>query len=140
MIFQAEDDKRVIIYGRVRMIANAGKSGEKCVETTAALEARHPSPRGGFTGGLLPCKAGSTTRIRAMARKKKIWMPPIGCFATYIGRGGKLARGGYNVRVLAETCADRMVVEALGRSGKAVRFTVKRENLAPLQPGLFDSG
>ena len=50
-----------------------------------------------------------------------------------------MARGGYHVRVVAETCADRMVVEALGRSGASVWFTVKRENLAPLQPGLFDS-
>ena len=49
-----------------------------------------------------------------------------------------MARGGYHVRVVAETCADCMVVEALGRSGAPVRFTVKRENLAPLQPGLFD--
>ena len=39
---------------------------------------------------------------------------------------------------VAETCADRMVVEAIGRSGRPVRFTVKRENLAPLPPGLFD--
>jgi hypothetical protein len=31
-----------------------------------------------------------------------------------------------------------MVVEAIGRKGLPVRFTVKRENLAPLQPGLFD--
>ena len=73
-----------------------------------------------------------------MARKKSAWLPEIGIVATYIGRAGKLARGGYNVRVVAETCADRMLVEALGRSGLPVRFTVKRENLAPLQPGLFD--
>ena len=73
-----------------------------------------------------------------MARKKTAWLPEIGIVATYIGRAGKLARGGYNVRVVAETCADRMLVEALGRSGLPVRFTVKRENLAPLQPGLFD--
>ena len=73
-----------------------------------------------------------------MARKKTVWLPQVGAVATYIGRAGRLARGGYNVRVVAETCADRMVVEALGRSGAPVRFTVKRENLAPLQPGLFD--
>ncbi|MEO8409443.1 MAG: hypothetical protein ABI478_02650 [Propionivibrio sp.] len=73
-----------------------------------------------------------------MARKKKIWMPTIGIVASYIGRSRKLARGGYTLRVVAETCADRWVVEALGRSGRPVRFTVKRENLAPLQPGLFD--
>ena len=47
-------------------------------------------------------------------------------------------RGGYNVRVVAETCANRMLVEAIGRSGAPIRFTVKRENLAPMQPGLFD--
>jgi len=73
-----------------------------------------------------------------MARKKSVWLPQIGIVASYIGRAGKLARGGYNVRVVAETSADRMLVEAIGRSGSPVRFTVKRENLAPLQPGLFD--
>lgn len=73
-----------------------------------------------------------------MARKKPVSLPQIGSVASYIGRAGKLARGGYNVRVVAETCADRMLVEAIGRSGLPVRFTVKRENLAPLQPGLFD--
>jgi hypothetical protein len=31
-----------------------------------------------------------------------------------------------------------MLVEAIGRKGLPVRFTVKRENLMPLQPGLFD--
>jgi hypothetical protein len=73
-----------------------------------------------------------------MARKKSVWLPQIGSVASYVGGAGKLARGGYNVRVVAETCADRMLVEAIGRSGLPVRFTVKRENLAPLQPGLFD--
>ena len=73
-----------------------------------------------------------------MARKKAVWLPQIGIVATYIGRAGTLARGGYNVRVVAETCAGRMLVEAIGRRGAPVRFTVKRENLAPLQPGLFD--
>ncbi len=49
-----------------------------------------------------------------------------------------MAKGGYNVRVIAEACAGRMVVEGIGRRGFPVRFTVKRENLAPLQPSLFD--
>jgi hypothetical protein len=73
-----------------------------------------------------------------MTRRKTSWLPQIGCVATYIGRASRLAKGGYNVRVVAETCANRMLVEAIGRSGLPVRFTVKRENLAPLQPGLFD--
>ena len=73
-----------------------------------------------------------------MARKKPAWLPQIGSVATYIGRASRLARGGYNVRVVAETCGGRMMVEAIGRSGLPVRFSVKRENLAPLQPGLFD--
>ena len=73
-----------------------------------------------------------------MGRKKSTWVPQVGVVATYVGRAGRLARGGYNVRIVAETCANRMVVEAIGRSGATVRFTVKRENLAPLQPGLFD--
>jgi hypothetical protein len=73
-----------------------------------------------------------------MAQKKSPWLPEIGILATYIGRASRLARGGYNVRVVAEASTQRMVVEALGRAGAPVRFTVKRENLAPLQPGLFD--
>ena len=72
-----------------------------------------------------------------MAKKNYIWLPEIGILATYVGRASRM-RKGYNVRVVAEACAGRMVVEAIGRSGKAVRFTIKRENLAPLQPGLFD--
>lgn len=73
-----------------------------------------------------------------MARKKAVWLPQIGIVATYVGRSSRMAKGGYNVRVVAEACAGRMVVEGIGRRGVAVRFTVKRENLAPLQPGLFD--
>ncbi len=73
-----------------------------------------------------------------MARKKTAWLPQIGIVATYIGRASRMSKGGYNVRVIAEACAGRMVVEAIGRRGVPVRFTVKRENLAPLQPGLFD--
>jgi len=42
------------------------------------------------------------------------------------------------VRVKAEARGGRFVVEALGRNGKPVLFTIKRENLAPLQPSLFD--
>jgi hypothetical protein len=49
-----------------------------------------------------------------------------------------MTKDGYNVRVVAEACGGRMVVEGIGRRGVAVRFTIKRENLAPLQPGLFD--
>jgi len=73
-----------------------------------------------------------------MARKKAVWLPQIGIVATYVGRSSRMAKGGYNVRVVAEACGGRMVVEGIGRRGIAVRFTVKRENLAPLQPGLFD--
>ena len=74
----------------------------------------------------------------AMARKKSTWQPQVGILTTYVGRASRLARGGYNVRIVAETSANRMLVEAIGHSGSPVRFTVKRENLAPLQPGLFD--
>ena len=70
--------------------------------------------------------------------RKKAWIPQIGAIATYVGGTSRLAHGTFNVRVVAETCADRMVVEAIGRLGAPVRFTVKRENLAPLPPGLFD--
>ena len=76
--------------------------------------------------------------LNTMVRKKTSWFPQIGSVATYIGGASRLAKGGYNVRVVAETSAKRMLVEAIGRSGSPVRFTVKCENLAPLQPGLFD--
>lgn len=73
-----------------------------------------------------------------MARKTKTWMPPIGVIANYVGKSGGAARRGYTVRVKAEARGGRFVVEALGRNGKPVLFTIKRENLAPLQPSLFD--
>ena len=73
-----------------------------------------------------------------MARKKAVWLPQIGSLATYVGRHSRVNKSSYNVRVLAEACGGRMVVEGIGRRGVAVRFTIKRENLAPLQPGLFD--
>ena len=65
-----------------------------------------------------------------MKRKKSVWLPQIGIVATYVGRSSRMAKGGYNVRVVAEACAGRMVVEGIGRRGVSVRFTVKRENLA----------
>jgi hypothetical protein len=71
-------------------------------------------------------------------RKKTAWLPPIGSVVTYVGRSSRMTKSEYNVRVVAETCAGRMVVEGIDRNGKLARFTIKRENLAPLQPGLFD--
>ena len=70
-----------------------------------------------------------------MSRYLKPWLPPAGTVAAYAGRSKKAVR---NVRVIAEASAGRMVVEAIGRKGVPVRFTVKCENLAPMQPGLFD--
>ena len=62
-------------------------------------------------------------------------MPAIGMLATYVGRTRRQMR---NVRVLAEASGGRMLVEAIGRRGVPVRFTVKRENLVPPAPDLFD--
>jgi hypothetical protein len=70
-----------------------------------------------------------------MKRPKPAWMPPAGTMATYRGRSRQSMR---NVRVLAEASAGRMVVEAIGKQGVPVRLTVKRENLVPMQPDLFD--
>ena len=70
-----------------------------------------------------------------MNRPVNSWFPCAGTVAVYAGRTKKSAR---NVRVIAEASAGRMVVEAIGKQGVPVRFTVKRENLAPLPPGLFD--
>lgn len=73
-----------------------------------------------------------------MPRKLQPWPPPIGSIANYVGKAGSITRRGYTVRIKAEASGGRFVVEALGRSGKPVQFTIKRENLAPLQPSLFD--
>ena len=70
-----------------------------------------------------------------MSRAKSHWLPRAGTVATYVGRNRGNTR---NVRVVAEAVAGRMVVEAIGKQGVPVRFTVKRENLKPMQPGLFD--
>lgn len=39
--------------------------------------------------------------------------------------------------VVAESSGGRFIVEAIGKAGKVVRLTVKRENLAEPQPDLF---
>jgi len=70
-----------------------------------------------------------------VSRSAKKWVPMPGIVATYAGRAGSGAR---NVRVIAEASAGYMVVEAIGRNDVPVRFSVKRENLMPLQPVLFE--
>lgn len=70
-----------------------------------------------------------------MSRETAVWLPRAGLVVAYAGRNKKLAR---NVKVVAEACGGRMVVEAIGRKGAPVRLTVKMESLHPLQPGLFD--
>lgn len=63
------------------------------------------------------------------------WVPTPGAIATYAGRAGN---GKRLVRVLAEAVKGRMYVEAIGRLGFNVKFTVKRESLTQPQPDLFD--
>ena len=70
-----------------------------------------------------------------MSRAKSHWLPRGGTIATSVGRNRGNMR---NVWVIAEAVAGRMVVEAIGKQGVPVRFTVKRENLKPMQPCLFD--
>lgn len=70
-------------------------------------------------------------------RKKTRWQPCPGELAYYWCTSGKLARGGLNVRVLAEASGSYMVVEALRSDGSAVRITVKASSLAAPQPSLF---
>lgn len=74
---------------------------------------------------------GQIIIIHAMAK----WIPTPGSIATYLGRTRARTR---TVRVIAEAVAGRMVVEAVGKKGLNVRFTVKRENLARPEPDLFD--
>lgn len=63
------------------------------------------------------------------------WTPHPGAIATYVGRTKASKR---NVRIIAEAVAGRMCVEAIGRKGIPVRFTVKRENLSQPEPDLFE--
>lgn len=71
------------------------------------------------------------TIIRLMPK----WIPAPGSIATYIGRTRASTR---TVRVIAEAVKGRMVVEAVGKKGLNVRFTVKQESLARPEPDLFD--
>jgi hypothetical protein len=62
------------------------------------------------------------------------WIPNPGSLATYVGRSKAQTR---NVIVVAEGCRGYMVVEAIGKQGKNVRLTVKRDSLTEPQPDLF---
>jgi hypothetical protein len=63
------------------------------------------------------------------------WLPTPGAIATY---AGPTRAGRRTVRVVAEAVAGHLVVEAIGRKGDRVRFTVKRHSLTQPQPDLFD--
>lgn len=63
------------------------------------------------------------------------WTPTPGALATYTGQN---RAGRRHVRVVAEAVAGHMIVEAIGRQGAPVRFTVKRHSLSQPQPDLFD--
>jgi hypothetical protein len=71
-----------------------------------------------------------------MAKKAK-WVPQPGALAHYWCNTGKLARGGLNVRVVAEASGGYMVVEAARGDGSLVRITVKAASLTAPQPSLF---
>lgn len=68
------------------------------------------------------------------ARKTQRWSPCAGRLATYIGQTRASVR---NVRVIAEARKGRLLVEAIGRQGRPVQFTVLRTNLVEPQPDLF---
>jgi hypothetical protein len=72
-----------------------------------------------------------------MARRKPKWVPVPGELAHYWNTAGKLARGGLNVRVVAEASGGYMVVEAARGDGSLVRITVKASSLMAPQPSLF---
>lgn len=62
------------------------------------------------------------------------WYPSLGALATYVGQTRASTR---NVRVVAEARKGRILVEAIGRKGRPVQFTVMRANLVQPQPDLF---
>jgi hypothetical protein len=65
---------------------------------------------------------------------RSLWYPNPGHIAIYLGQTRASRR---NVRVLAEARKGRMLVEAIGRNGHPVRFTVLKDNLVQPQPDLF---
>lgn len=65
------------------------------------------------------------------------WQPKVGTLAFYNGKASTLSRRGFNVLVVAEARASRLLVEAIGHAGGVVRFTVKAANLNQPQPDLF---
>lgn len=62
------------------------------------------------------------------------WHPRTGEIALYLGQTRAKGR---NVRVIAEARNQRMVVEAIGRKGCPVQFTVLKANLVQPEPDLF---
>ena len=68
------------------------------------------------------------------SRGKTKWIPTPSQLATYIGRSGGQRR---NMLVIAEASGGRFIVQAIGRKGDLVRFTVKRESLVEPEPDLW---
>lgn len=71
-------------------------------------------------------------------KRKNSWTPVAGKFASYEGKYGRLLTAGKTVKVVAEASSNRTVVEAIGRKGYPVKFTVLTSNLTEPQPCLFD--
>lgn len=65
----------------------------------------------------------------------KKWIPQPGAFAIHAGRSKNNAR---MVRIVAEASGGYMCVEAVGRKGANVQFSVKRDNLREPERSLFD--
>lgn len=66
-------------------------------------------------------------------------MPVAGKFASYDGKYASLLKLGKIVKVVAEASNKRTVVEAIGRNGHPVKFTVLTSNLEEPQPLLFEA-
>lgn len=77
-------------------------------------------------------------RLKLKTIRKNNWVPVAGKYASYDGKYARLLSPGKIVRVVAEASFGRTVVEAIGRSGHAVKFTVLTSNLEEPQPLLFD--
>lgn len=69
-----------------------------------------------------------------VSRRSTPWLPRAGAIVSYAGRSREMR----TVRLVAEASAGWMIVEAIGRDAISVRFSVKRRNFDPLQPGFFD--
>jgi hypothetical protein len=84
-----------------------------------------------------PVVAKKATRRRKKGRVKAPAPIAIGTLVNYVGVSGKTLVKGAALRVVAEACNKRFIVEAMTLDGKVVRRTVAANSIVERMPDLF---